>query len=250
MDAAAITFDFHNTLADCPEWFELEVRTLPSAYLRWHANQGAARYSDATLSTADDRYRTLRREIMDHGRELTAEQSLRAIFDDMAISADDAEIESGVAALMREAAGLARPIPGAVETVQAITQSGRRLGVVSSAVYHPFLEWTLEAFGIRNDFTTIVTSASAGFYKSRPEIYLHAADLLSARPNHMVHVGDSLRFDVGGAGRAGIGTVWLQHPGKPGDGSDYVPDLTLSSLEGSAPSILELLDARLQARTP
>lgn len=250
MDAAAITFDFHNTLADCPEWFELEVRHLPSAYLRWHAGQGAARYSVATLDDADSRYRTLRHEIMAHGNELTAEQSLRAIFDDMSIPAEDPELEAGVAALMREAASLARPIPGAVETVRAIVQSGRRLGVVSSAVYHPFLEWTLEAFGIRSDFATIVTSASAGFYKSRPEIYLHAADLLSAQPNHMVHVGDSLRFDVGGAGRAGIGTVWLQHQGRPGDGSEFVPDLTLDSLEGSAPSILQLLDARLQARTP
>ncbi len=39
MNDAAITFDFHNTLAECPEWFELEVRHLPSAYLAWHAER-------------------------------------------------------------------------------------------------------------------------------------------------------------------------------------------------------------------
>ena len=35
MNGQAITFDFHNTLAACPEWFELEVRRLPSSFLRW-----------------------------------------------------------------------------------------------------------------------------------------------------------------------------------------------------------------------
>lgn len=244
---AAITFDFHNTLAECPEWFELEVRHLPSAYLTWHARQGLVSYSGETLSEADDRYRNLRRQIMDHGNELTAEQSLREIFDAMGLTADDGDIASGVAVLMRDAAAKAKPVPGAVETVRAIANTGTRLGVVSSAVYHPFLEWTLDEFGIKDDFTTIVTSASAGFYKSRPEIYLHAAQLLLAEPGQMVHVGDSLRYDVGGASRAGIGTVWLKDYGKPDDGSEYIPDLTVTTLEGSAPGILDLLETRLQA---
>lgn len=247
MNRSAITFDFHNTLAECPEWFELEVRSLPSAYLTWHASQDAATYTDAVLTEADDRYRALRREIMDHGNELTAEQSLRVIFDAMAIPAEDDQIVEGVAVLMRSAAARARPVPGAVDTVRAIAEAGVRLGVVSSAVYHPFLEWTLEEFGVKDVFTAIVTSASAGFYKSRPEIYLHAAELLTAQPGQMVHVGDSLRFDVGGASRAGMGTVWLQFPDKPGDGSSFVPDLTVTTLEGSAPGILGVLAGRLQA---
>lgn len=248
MNAPAITFDFHNTLAECPEWFELEVRHLPSAYLTWHAERDTSTYAESVLLEADDRYRSLRREIMDHGNELTAEQSLRVIFDTMEIPADDADITDGVAALMRAAADLAKPIPGAIETVHAITEAGVRLGVVSSAVYHPFLEWTLDEFGIRESFTTIVTSASAGFYKSRPEIYFHAAELLSADPARMVHVGDSLRFDVGGASRAGMGTVWLQFPDKPSDSSEFIPDLTVTTLVGSAPEILEVLSGRLQAQ--
>ncbi len=130
-------------------------------------------------------------------------------------------------------------------TVRALHGRGLRCGIVSSAVHHPFLEWTLAEFGIVEAFTSIVTSASAGFYKSRPEIYLHAAELLSARPSQMVHVGDSLRYDVGGASSAGMGTVWLQFPDRPGDGSEFVPDLTVTTLEGSAPPILGVLSSRL-----
>lgn len=248
MNASAITFDFHNTLAECPEWFELEVRSLPSAFLAWHSAASSTSYSESLVAEADDRYRSLRREIMDHGNELTAEQSLRVIFNAMGVQIDDAGIDSGVAEIMRAAAAVAKPIPGAVETVRAIAQAGVRLGVVSSAVYHPFLEWTLAAFGIKESFSTIVTSASAGFYKSRPEIYLHAAEQLAAQPGHVVHVGDSLRYDVGGASRAGMGTVWLQFPDKPGDGSEYIPDLTVTTLQGSAPGILGVLSARLQAQ--
>lgn len=244
MNAAAVTFDFHNTLADCPEWFELEVRRLPSAFLGWQAARGDQIHSEPMRTAADERYRALRREIMDHGNELTAEQSLRVVFDGMQIPASDSEIAEGIAALMREAAALAKPIPGAIETVLAVHASGTPLGVVSSAVYHPFLDWTLEAFGIASAFTTVVTSASAGFYKSRPEIYFHAAELLGAAPARMVHIGDSLRYDVGGASRAGMGTVWLQDPHKPGDGSDFVPDLTVQTLTDSSPAILDLLAAR------
>jgi FMN phosphatase YigB (HAD superfamily) len=131
-----------------------------------------------------------------------------------------------------------------VETVRALHDDGIRLGVVSSAVYHPFLEWSLEMFGIASAFTTVVTSASAGFYKSRPEIYRRAAEHLGVSPNRIVHVGDSLRFDVGGASRAGMGTVWLQHRERREDERKFSPDLTLSTLTDSAAALQALLDRR------
>ena len=83
----------------------------------------------------------------------------------------------------------ATPMLGAVEAVREIAQEGVPPGIVSSAVYHPFLEWTLATFGILEAFAVIVTSAS-GSYKSRPELYLHAAEALAAAPERMVHVGD------------------------------------------------------------
>ena len=101
------------------------------------------------------------------------------------------------------------------------------MGIVSSAVYHPFLEWTLEAFGIRDAFHVVITSASAGFYKSRAELYVHAAELLGATPQRMVHVGDSFRFDVAGASRAGMGTVWLRGDRSEPEDPSIQPDLVL-----------------------
>ncbi len=243
----AITFDFHNTLVACPEWFELEVRTLPSAFLQWWMTRGGNDMPSTLLEDADDRYRALRRDIIAHGNELTAEACLETVFADMDVAVPASDVEIGVEHLMRAALDGASLVPGAVETVRAIHEQGIPIGVVSSAVYHPFLEWTIEMFGIQDALPVVVTSASARYYKSRPEIFLLAAQALGSDPARMVHVGDSLRFDVGGASRAGMGTVWLRRDGAQPDDDVAAPDLTIETLEAAAPEILGVLRARLAA---
>jgi len=258
MNCQAITFDFHNTLASCPEWFELEVRHLPSSFLRWWSERDGRLLGPAILDEADARYRQLRREIIEHGNELTAEACLEQVFtamqlhvsdmqlhvSDMQLHVSDEDVRSGVADLMRGALAGTAPIRGAVATVREIHRAGVPIGIVSSAVFHPFLEWTLESFGIRDAFEVVITSASAGFYKSRAELYVHAAELLGATPEHMVHVGDSFRFDVGGASRAGMGTVWLQGDRIESEDPSIQPDLVLSTLVEAAPQILAVLRSR------
>jgi putative hydrolase of the HAD superfamily len=244
MNGQAITFDFHNTLASCPEWFELEVRRLPSSFLRWWAERDGQHIGSAQLDEADTRYRQLRHEIMEHGNEMTAEACLEQVFGAMRLQVPEEDVRNGVAYLMRGALEGAAPIPGAVTTVREIHRAGVPIGIVSSAVYHPFLEWTLESFGIRNAFDVVITSASAGFYKSRSELYVHAAALLGATPDRMIHVGDSFRFDVAGALRAGMGTVWLRRDQAESDDPSIRPDLVLSTLEAAAPEILMLLRSR------
>ncbi len=248
MDRHAITFDFHNTLAACPEWFELEVRHLPSAFLRWRSERDGQVLAPVLLEESDSRYRQLRQEIIGHGNELTAEACLDIVFGGMGLEVSQDDLRMGVRHLMSEALTGATPIPGAVETVQELHLVGVPLGIVSSAVYHPFLEWTLELFGIQEAFLAIVTSASAGFYKSRSELYEHAAATLGASPARMVHVGDSLRFDVGGASRAGMGTVWLREKRVTTEEPAIEPDLTLTTLESAAPQILALLESRQSER--
>jgi HAD superfamily hydrolase (TIGR01549 family) len=244
MNRQAITFDFHNTLATCPEWFELEVRHLPSSFLRWWSDRDGRQLAPAILDEADARYRQLRREIIEHGNELTAEACLEHVFAAMRLQMPDNDVRSGVAEVMRGALAGAAPVPGAVDTVRGIHEAGVPIGIVSSAVFHPFLEWTLESFGIRDAFDVVITSASAGFYKSRAELYVHAAELLGATPERMVHVGDSLRYDVGGASRAGMRTVWLQGDRVESEDPSIQPDLVLTTLVEAAPQILMILHSQ------
>src|SRR5205085_260190 len=163
------------------------------------AASGGPPQSAERRAAADAQYRTLRHEIMEHGEELTAEASLASVFTALGIDVPGETLALGIEELMRQPLAGTSPIPGAVATVREIHRAGVPIGIISSAVYHPFLEWTLDDFGIRDAFRVVITSASAGFYKSRPELFWHAAEALGGVPERMVHVGDSLRFDVAGA---------------------------------------------------
>lgn len=239
----AVTFDFHNTLAICDEWFELEIRQLAAAYLSWQARQRAAGPVDSELlATAVATYRQLRLEIMDHGQELSAEDCVAQVLERLSQPVEMESITRGVAELMRDVSAEATPVPGAVATVRGLREAGVTLGVISSAVYHPFLEWTLAKFEIQDAFLDITTSASAGFYKSRPELFWHAAAAIGADPRRTVHIGDSYRFDVEGANRAGMATVWLNRDGETAPTSSVEPNLTLTTLDGAKPAILALAE--------
>ena len=236
----AVTLDFHNTLASCDSWFELEVRGLVPAYLRWQAAQTGQPVEAATLEAAAGAYRDLRREISEHGRELTAERCVEEVLARLGrVSAPD-EIERGVETLMQATTIDLAPIPGAVELVQALGRAGVVLGVVSNAVYHPFLDWSLQSFGIAGAFASVVTSASAGFYKSRTEIYTDTLGRLGVEAGRSLHVGDSLRWDVRTAKRAGMKAVWFNPGSLPAEAE---PDLEVDSLVDAAPAILDLLHA-------
>jgi HAD superfamily hydrolase (TIGR01509 family) len=208
MAIKAVTFDFHNTLAICDDWFALEVRELVPALLTRLARRDGVAVDLALCEQARRAYRALRVEIAANGLErdavACAEATLLAIGAPVAVEL----IAEVVDELMREALAGTRPISGAFEAVQRLRQQGVRCAVVSSAVHHDFVTWTIERFGLHDAFVAIVTSASAGYYKSRPEIYAAALELLGVRPDEAVHVGDSYRYDVEGARRAGMRAIW------------------------------------------
>jgi 2-haloacid dehalogenase len=60
----------------------------------------------------------------------------------------------------------------------------------------------------------VVTSEDARAYKPRPEPFRLALDLLGLRPDQVLHVGDSLTADVGGANALGIPVAWVNRKGK------------------------------------
>ena len=242
MGRGAVTFDFHDTLARCDGWFELEVRGLVPAFLRWWAGERNEDVGAETIEEGAAAYRRLRLEIVEHGRELPAEACVARVLERMGVGATGEEIGRGVEALMREQLHEVAPVAGAMEAVRALAGAGVALGVVSSAVYHPFLEWTLGRFGVLDLFGVVTTSASAGFYKSRPEIFSTTLAALGAEAGRSVHVGDSFRFDVAGARRAGMRTVWLRKEGVEVPGEESA-DLTVSRMGGLAPRVLELIGA-------
>ena len=238
--SAAVTFDFHNTLVRCDRWFELEVRTLPMVV---HQKLADGRHV-AGASGLTECYRALRAEIIEHGREMDAADGVRETFRRAGLPIDPTEIEAIIDAAMTEALDEAELLPGVEATVRYLKSREVRLGIVSSAVHHRFLEWALARFGVADAFEVIITSARAGYYKSRREIYDLALDALGAVAEHSVHVGDSYRFDHLASKGVGFATVWLRDPSDVEKQAGPAPDLELTTLEGAGPALWQLLECR------
>ena len=240
-----ITFDFHNTLIECDEWFQIEIRTLVSDVLRYWHDLGEIDVPDSMFAAADAEYRKLRLAIHGHGHELPADRAVRTILERIGFAMSWEAIDIALDAIMRRAFETAHPVEGAQRAVADLTGAGIQLGIVSIAVHHDFLLWSLDRFDLACAFSQITTSASSGFYKSRPEIYWSALDDLQARSANALHIGDSLRFDVGGAARAGLRTAWYQRPdAKDAPSAELSPDLIVTSLATAAPALLDILDRK------
>ncbi|MBA2468973.1 MAG: HAD family hydrolase [Chloroflexia bacterium] len=236
-----LTFDFHNTLANCDPWFDLEVRDLPSSVI----DHLRLPLGDASKHLVDRAYRQLRLDVIASGNEIDAYDAVSLVFEGLDIPADRAAVELAIDDLMFECTGAMRPVAGAVGTVRHLHHAGVKLGVVSSAVHHRTLEWILDALGITSCFDVVVTSASSGFYKSTTAIFQAALDRLDGDPATSVHVGDSLRWDVATAQQAGLTAVWLKTPRRETFASTTptaIPDLTLDSLEDAGPVLVDLLE--------
>lgn len=98
---------------------------------------------------------------------------------------------------------------------------------VSNADTRPLLT-AIERHGLA--FDAVVSSQDARCYKPEPEIFRQAIETLGVRPETVVHVGDSLHSDVGGAFNLGIASVWVRRDSRIHDVGDCHPDWTIRSL--------------------
>ncbi|MEZ4523926.1 MAG: HAD family hydrolase [Thermomicrobiales bacterium] len=235
----AVTLDFHNTIATCDDWFQIEVYDLIPAFFAWRAATAGVMTPQEVIDRGRNRYRQLRQEVMDSGNELDASAGIAAVLQSLGMAVDAAEVERALADIFNPTLETTTPVEGIVEAVRSLEASGVRLIVISSAAFHPFLEWTLAQFGIDECFEAILTSASTGHYKSTPRIYEKAVELLDIPAARCIHVGDSERFDVRPAACVGMNTVLFSQAGQHNCGESEA-DLCVQSLRD--------LPERLQTR--
>ena len=101
-------------------------------------------------------------------------------------------------ALGREVTQGTRLLDFAAEVVATLAQSCR-LGVVSNYPHGPVVGASLERFGLRQHFETIVVSSDTGWMKPHGDCYAPALAAMSAPAGRTLMVGDDLRNDVKGA---------------------------------------------------
>jgi HAD superfamily hydrolase (TIGR01509 family) len=84
-----------------------------------------------------------------------------------------------------------------------------RIGLCSNFSHSETARRILEDFDLLRHFDAVVISESVGIRKPRAEIFAAVLDRLGVAPGEVMHVGDSLHADVGGAAAFGIPSVWI-----------------------------------------
>jgi len=92
------------------------------------------------------------------------------------------------------------------------------------------LEAALGRHGIRVGH--VVTSEEVRAYKPAPRIFEVALARTGWRREHVIHVGDSLHSDVGGARRAGLRAGWINRAHRIHDIGKHRPDYEFEDLHG------------------
>ncbi|MAM83448.1 MAG: hypothetical protein CL489_15810 [Acidobacteria bacterium] len=98
-------------------------------------------------------------------------------------------------------------IPGVPEALAAFRDRGLQLAVVSNS--DGTIEELLRKVGLRQYFDAVIDSHVIGYEKPDPRIFRHALDVVGARANTTLHVGDLYEADVVGARAAGVHALLL-----------------------------------------
>jgi len=128
--------------------------------------------------------------------------------------------------------------PDAYPALAALRERGLTIGAVSNWVWN--LPELLHSLDLVRHFDFIAASARIGFEKPHPAIFEWAIRQAGVEPKAIVHVGDHLDADVGGAKGVGIEGILIDRFGRH-DPSD-VPDGTrvITSLQ----ELVEIVDER------
>ncbi|HEX8033743.1 MAG TPA: HAD family hydrolase [Ktedonobacterales bacterium] len=171
----------------------------------------------------DPNLRALRAWVGDYRRE-TWQRALEAHgMVDAALAGELAEM------FQRERRARQIVYPDVVPALEQLTRT-HRLALVTNGA--PDLQREkIVASGLAGYFEAIVVSGELGIGKPEPRIFTHALELVGARPEAALMVGDSLWRDVMGAQRVGMRGIWINRLGQRiPDGSEIVPDGTIAEL--------------------
>ncbi len=100
---------------------------------------------------------------------------------------------------------------GVVELLTTLRETGFRLGVVSNRT-HPYEE-QLANLGLQSFFEIALAAGTVNAWKPDPAIFQHALDLMQAKPQQVLYIGDNYFADVIGARRAGIDSILIDPDG-------------------------------------
>jgi putative hydrolase of the HAD superfamily len=206
----AITFDFWNTL--------YTDGGSPIDAIVGHRLQILRRALEACGGTADDgqldaAYRSGFNAYLgawERGQHFGAREQVTHVFEQLGAVCRGSACDT--AALEIEETGRQaelRVLPGVLQAIPHLAQSGVRLGLISDTGLTPgrILREVLEKDGLLRYFSALTFSDETGFPKPDERMFLGTLAQLGAEPADAAHIGDTARTDIAGAKRLGIVAV-------------------------------------------
>lgn len=103
-----------------------------------------------------------------------------------------------------------------------------RLGIITNGASAQQIP-KLESAGLASYFEVVITT-DCGYGKPNPSIFAHTLSVLNTLSETSVYVGDSLTWDVNGANRAGLTSIWLNRRSVDRKADSPIPDIEIKSL--------------------
>ncbi len=129
-----------------------------------------------------------------------------------AIGVPEAELQRLIAERHAYALRTLVPRGGVVATLEKLRRRGFRLGLVSACSEDVPAVWSETAFA--GLFDAEVFSATCGYMKPDPEIFLLTAERVGVEPAECLFVGDGANDELAGAERVGMRSVLIHRPGQ------------------------------------
>jgi len=126
--------------------------------------------------------------------------------------------------------------PGAETAMAAAADAGPTALLTNGPEYRQATK--LEALGIADAFDAVVFAGDMERRKPHRDPFDRTLDLLDVAPEVALYVGNSLEYDVAGAGNAGIDVAWVPD-GEGRDPGEHEPTYVLDSLHDLPPVLAE-----------
>jgi len=142
------------------------------------------------------------------GRELQAQRVLLRTLAGMGVEVRPEEIYDLTDCYYRPFGDKLVPVAGARECLRKLSGMGLRLATVSNTAWPGYLiEDDMARYGLTEHLEFCLFSSYFGRPKPARSIFRQALKMLHVSAPQALFVGDSLRHDIRGAGRAGMRTV-------------------------------------------
>ncbi|MDC7234361.1 MAG: HAD family hydrolase [Spirochaetales bacterium] len=103
-----------------------------------------------------------------------------------------------------------RPFLGLQKAIEELKSKGLKLGVMSDFPVGNKLNY----FSLDGHWDVTMSSEETGYLKPHVKPFEVLAERLGCRPQEVIYVGNSYKYDVQGASAAGMKTVYVQWQGK------------------------------------